>query len=112
MRPGTVFVLAGVLLAGLSAVFAVDGVRTVDGVTGAAGLAAAAAGGVAVALWAAQLLQRHGPLPGRVPLLLLVTAPLWSKLPADARAAVSGAYAGYFAGLVVLVSRRAGLRRV
>jgi hypothetical protein len=93
-------------------VFAVDGLRAADDAVGVAAFAAAALAGAAVALWLASLLQRRGPLPGRVPLLLLVTVPLWGDLPARGRAAVSGAYAGYFAGLVLLVARRARGRRV
>jgi hypothetical protein len=112
MRPGTVFAIAAALLAGLAAVFAVDGLRAAEDAAGFVFFAAAAAVGVAAALWLASLLQRRGPLPGRVPLLLLVTVPLWGDLPSRGRAAVSGAYAGYFAGLVVLVARRARGRRV
>ncbi len=112
MRPGIVFALAGALLAAVAAVFAVDALRAAQGLLGAAVFAAAAAAGFAVALWVSTLLKRHGPLPGRVPLLLLVTAPLWGRLPPNGRAAVSGAFAGYFAGLVVLVARRARVRRV
>jgi hypothetical protein len=112
MRPGTVFAIAGVLLAGVAALFAFDGLRAADGALGLLAFAASLVAGVTVALWVSTLLQRHGPLPGRVPLLLLVTAPLWGKLPPTGRAAVSGAFAGYFAGLVVLVVRRARVRRV
>jgi hypothetical protein len=112
MRPGTVFAIAAALLAGLAAVFAFDGARTADDGVGFALFAGAALLGLAAALWLASLLQRRGPLPGRVPLLLLVTVPLWGDLPSRGRAAVSGAYAGYFAGLVLLVARRARGRRV
>jgi hypothetical protein len=112
MRPGTVFAIAGVLLAGVAVLFAFDGLRAANGAIGLLAFGAALLGGVAVALWISTLLQRHGPLPGRVPLLLLVTAPLWGKLPATGRAAVAGAFAGYFGGLVLLVVRRARRRRV
>jgi len=44
--------------------------------------------------------------------LLLVTAPLWSRVPTTGRVAIFGAYAGYFGGLVALVVRRARPRRV
>jgi hypothetical protein len=112
MRPGGVFVIAGCLLALPAAVFAFDGVRAADDAVGAVLFALAAVGGLAAALWLASLLQRRGPLLGRIPLLLLVTIPLWGELSARGRAAVSGAYAGYFAGLVVLVARGARARRV
>ncbi len=112
MRAGTVFAIAAALLAGLAAVFAFDGLRAADDAAGSVLFAVAASAGVAAALWLASLLQRRGPLPGRVPLLLLVTVPFWGDLPSRGRAAVSGAYAGYFAGLVVLVARRAHGRRV
>ena len=81
MRPGTVFAIAGVLLAGVVAIFALDGLRAADSAIGLFVFAASVVAGVAVALWASTLLQRRGPLPGRVPLLLLVTLPLWGKLP-------------------------------
>jgi hypothetical protein len=112
MRPGTVFTLAGLFVAALAAVFALDGARAADDAAGFALFALAGALGLAAALWLASLLQRRGPLPGRVPLLLLVTVPLWGDLPSRGRAAVSGAYAGYFAGLAVLIARRSRRRRV
>jgi hypothetical protein len=112
MRPGSVFAVAGVLLAALAAVFAFDGLRAADDLLGFMLFTVAAAGGLAAALWLASLLQRHGPLPGRIPLLLLVTVPLWGDVPARGRAAISGAYAGYFGGLFVLLARRARGRRV
>jgi hypothetical protein len=107
-----VFAIVGASLAAVAAVLAVDGLRAADDALGAALFVLAAGAGLATALWLASLLQRHGPLPGRVPVVLLVTVPLWDRLPSHGRAAVSGAYAGYFAGLVVLVARRARSRRV
>jgi hypothetical protein len=109
---GIAFALAGLLLGAFAAFFAYEAVTTGDGVVDAVVLAAAVVGGAFVAVRTSRLLQRRGPLPGRLPLLLLVTAPLWSRVPTTGRVAIFGAYAGYFGGLVALVVRRARLRRV
>jgi hypothetical protein len=109
---GIAFALAGLLLGGFAAFFAYEAAVIADGALDAVVLAAAAAGGAFVAVGTSRLLQRHGPLPGRVPLLLLVTAPLWGRVPATGRVAIFGAYAGYFGGLVALIVKRARARRV
>jgi hypothetical protein len=109
---GIAFALAGLLLGGFAAFFAYEAVATADDVLDAVVLVTAVTAGAFVAVRTSRLLQRRGPLPGRVPLLLLVTLPLWGRVPTTGRVAIFGAYAGYFGGLVALVVKRARAGRV
>lgn len=109
---GAAFALAAALLGGFAAFFVYQGATTVDGAGDAVVLAVAAGAGALVAIGISRLLQRRGPIPGRVPLLFLLTAPLWGRVPEAGRIAIFGGFAGYFAALVGLVAGRIRRARV